>query len=97
MPDAPEGAKGKKPKAKKGKKKEKKEKEDKAKEKGKKEKDEEEGAVAPVIQAAGKHFSLDLGKEDDRAVACLLADHELQASATHLWLSHGLLMSRFVK
>jgi len=87
LAEAPEGGgpKGKKGKAKKGKakgKKGEKEKEDKGKgkekEKGKKEKDEGEGAEAPVIQAVGKHFSLHLSQEQQRAVACLLADHELQ-------------------
>lgn len=92
VPDAPEGATGKKTKASKGNKKEKKEKEDKGKSKEKGKKDEEEGAAAPVILAAGKHFSLDLGREDDRAVACLLADHELQASATPLCLSFSVLV-----
>ncbi|KAL0042870.1 hypothetical protein WJX79_002046 [Trebouxia sp. C0005] len=83
LAEAPE-AKGKKGKAKKGKGK-KGEKEDKGKgkekgkEKGKKEKDDGEGAEAPVIQAVGKHFSLDLSQEQHRAVACLLADHEVQA------------------
>lgn len=82
LAEAPE-AKGKKGKAKKGKGK-KGEKEDKGKgkekgkEKGKKEKDDGEGAEAPVIQAVGKHFSLDLSQEQHRAVACLLADHEVQ-------------------
>jgi len=76
---------GKKGKAKKGKKKGEKEAKDKdvEQDKGKKDKGGEEGAEAPVIQAAGKHFLLDLGREDDRAVACLLADHELQASLLH--------------
>ncbi|DBB11592.1 TPA: hypothetical protein ACH3X3_006983 [Trebouxia sp. C0006] len=84
LAEAPEGVKGKKGKAKKGKGK-KGEKEDKGKgkekEKGKKDKDEGEGAEAPVIQAVGKHFSLDLSQEQHRAVACLLADHELQAQS----------------
>jgi len=85
LAEAPEGGgpKGKKGKAKKGKgKKGEKGKEDKGKgkekEKGKKEKDDGEGAEAPVIQAVGKHFSLDLSQEQHRAVACLLAVHELQ-------------------
>ena len=80
LPDVSEG-KGKSPKkgkAKKGKKKGDKEEKGKDKDKGKTEKDGEKADEVPVVQAAGKHFSLDLGKEDDRAVACLLADHELQ-------------------
>ena len=81
LAEAPEGVKGKKGKAKKGKgKKGEKEDKGKGKEKGKKEKDDGEGAEAPVIQAVGKHFNLDLSQEQHRAVACLLADHELQAS-----------------
>lgn len=91
LPDVPEG-KGKSPKkgkAKKGKKKGDKEEKgkDKAKDKdkGKTEKDGEKADEVPVVQAAGKHFSLDLGKEDDRAVACLLADHELQVGVL-AWL-----------
>lgn len=80
----PEGkGSGKKGKAKKGKKK-KAEKEEKGKEegkeKGKKGKESEGVAEAPPVQAAGKHFALDLAKEDDRAVACLLAEHELQVT-----------------
>ena len=63
---------GKKGKAKKGKTKGGKE------DKGKKEKGKEEGAEEPAVQSAGKHFTLDLGAEEDRAVACLLAEHELQ-------------------
>ena len=90
LAEAPEGGKGKKGKAKRGKGK-KGEKEDKGKgkekgkEKGKKETDDGEGAEASVIQAVGKHFSLDLAQEQHRAVACLLADHELQV-ALHLLL-----------
>ncbi len=79
LAEAPEGGKGKKGKAKKGKgKKGEKEDKGKGKEKGKKEKDDGEGLEALVIQAVGKHFSLDLSQEQHRAVACLLADHELQ-------------------
>ncbi len=94
LAEAPEGVKGKKGKAKKGKgKKGEKEKEDKGKgkekEKGKKDKDEGEGAEAPVIQAVGKHFSLDLSQEQHRAVACLLADHELQVGLNLLFPSPG--------
>ena len=92
LAEAPEGVKGKKGKAKKGKGK-KGEKEDKGKgkekEKGKKDKGEGEGAEAPVIQAVGKHFSLDLSQEQHRAVACLLADHELQVGLNLLFPSPG--------
>ena len=85
MPGAAEGkGTGKKGKAKKGKKKggkeEKGKEKDKSKDKGKKEKDGQGGAEVPAMQAAGKHFGLDLAKDQDRAVACLLADHELQVT-----------------
>ena len=70
-----------------GKKKRKGEKEGKTKgeteDKGKKEGKSEEGPPAPVVQAVGKHFLLQLTKEEDRAVACLLAEHELQVGLSY--------------
>lgn len=51
-----------------------------SKDKGKKDVKTEEGADASAVQAVGRHFLLQLGKEEDRAVACLLAEHELQVS-----------------
>ena len=83
LPEAAEGkGTGKKGKAKKGKKKGGKEEEEKDKGKdkgkGKKDKDGPGGAEVPAVQAAGKHFGLELAREQDRAVACLLVEHELQ-------------------
>lgn len=83
MPEAAEGkGTGNKGKAKKGKKKGGKEEKgkDQGKDKGKKEKDDQGGVEVPAVLAAGKHFGLDLAKEQDRAVACLLAEHELQVT-----------------
>ena len=54
------------------------EKETKGKNKGKKEAGEGDSAEPTALQAAGKHLTLDLGNEHDRALACLMADHELQ-------------------
>ena len=81
MPEAAEGkGTGKKGKAKKGKKKSGKEEKEKGKDKGKgkKKKDGPGGAEVSAVQAVGKHFGLDLAREQDRAVASLLAEHELQ-------------------
>ena len=78
LPDVEEEKKRPKSSKKGGKKKKKGEKEGKTEDKGKKEGKSEEGPPAPVVQAVGKHFLLQLTKEEDRAVACLLAEHELQ-------------------
>lgn len=46
--------------------------------KGQKESTSEGEATAPAVQSAGRHFVLNLNEEEDRAMACLLADHELE-------------------
>lgn len=94
LPQAEEEKKKKPKSGKKGSKKKKGDKEGKEKEKGES-KGKAKGtgeagdeAEAPVVQAVGRHFLLQLSSEADRAVACLLAEHELQVCTDSISTQH---------